>query len=298
MGGEGRWFGLLLLAQVLVGAAAIFARFALTGADALAVSALRLALAGGPLLAWALARRRLKRLDRSLEAGFAAAGALLALHFVTWIASLGAIPVAISTLLVCTAPVWNTLYDRVAEGRRPGARFWGASLLALAGLGLVCSGPSRGTANPAWIRGCALATAGGMAMAAYLVLVQKLDRRAGGVPTLGIVARTYAWAALGLVGAAALAGSPPPALGDRPAWMGILGMALVSQMGGHSLLNAAVRRIPAVTVAFTTLLEPVCAGLLAALVFGERLGPAMVAGGALILAGVVLCLWPGRRVAC
>jgi len=74
-------------------------------------------------------------------------------------------------------------------------------------------------------------------------------------------------------------------------------MALVSQMGGHTLLNAAVRRIPPVTVAFTTLLEPVFAGLLAALVFGERLSPAMAAGGGLTLAGVLLCLRSGRAPA-
>ncbi len=64
---------------------------------------------------------------------------------------------------------------------------------------------------------------------------------------------------------------PPPrgaptraATRRRTAWLGILAMALVSQLLGHTALNAALRDFTPSTIALTTLLEPVIAGLLAA----------------------------------
>jgi drug/metabolite transporter (DMT)-like permease len=67
-------------------------------------------------------------------------------------------------------------------------------------------------------------------------------------------------------------------------------MALVSQLFGHTALNAAVRRLSATFVATVTLIEPAIAGVLAALIFGERLAPASLAGGLVVLAGIGLAI--------
>jgi drug/metabolite transporter (DMT)-like permease len=57
---------------------------------------------------------------------------------------------------------------------------------------------------------------------------------------------------------------------------------LVSQLLGHTALNAAVRSLSVTFVATTTLLEPVIAAIAAALIFGER--PAWYTGvGALLI---------------
>ncbi len=63
-------------------------------------------------------------------------------------------------------------------------------------------------------------------------------------------------------------------------------MALISQLLGHTALNAALRWFSASAVAFTTLLEPVTAGVLAFFVFGERLTPTALAGGFLVLIAI------------
>jgi DME family drug/metabolite transporter len=67
-------------------------------------------------------------------------------------------------------------------------------------------------------------------------------------------------------------------------------MALVSQLLGHTALNAALRDFTPSIVAFSTLLEPLAAALLAAITFHEFLGPATIAGGVLVLGAVAVAL--------
>jgi drug/metabolite transporter (DMT)-like permease len=81
----------------------------------------------------------------------------------------------------------------------------------------------------------------------------------------------------------------PPATAGT-AWGGVFGMALVSQLFGHTALNAAVRRLSPTFVATATLIEPALAALLAALLFGERLAPGTLAGAVLVLAAIFIAL--------
>ena len=74
------------------------------------------------------------------------------------------------------------------------------------------------------------------------------------------------------------------------AWTGILALALVSQLFGHTAINAAVRVLSATFVAMTVLLEPVVAAIAAAFVFGEHPAPFTAAGAALIFAAIAFAL--------
>ncbi len=286
----------LLGAQLAIGAAAIFARYALLGAGALAVSALRLSIGA---LAVVLIVRRLQAIPLRRELAFALAGALLALHFGTWISSLSYTSVAVSTLLVTTTPLWTECYDLVRERRGPSGAFSLSLLLAVAGVtALVFSRSAAPPPVPGFgAEGVALALAGSFSIGAYLLVVRDAAALPGGelLPTGQIVARTYTWAAVALAVAAALGGQLPPALTNVPAWGGILAMALVSQLLGHTALNAALRDFSPSTIALTTLLEPVIAALLAAALFGETLGLQGFAGGALVLAAVAVALRSAER---
>jgi drug/metabolite transporter (DMT)-like permease len=282
----------LIGAQAAIGAAAIFARFALTGTGPLSASALRLAIAAVPLLALALLGRP-RSLGWRREAAFAAAGVALAVHFAAWIGSLLYTTVAISTLLVCTSPIWTGLYDAATARATPRGLGW-AFLLAAAGLALVTSQRGGGAAQvsnaPA---GAALALLGSLGIGIYLLIVRSAGAHpASGPPvaTRQIVARTYTWAALTLLPLAALAGQRPPAAAAWVAWSGILAMALVSQLLGHTALNAALRHFTPSTVALSTVLEPVVAAVLAAAIFHETFTPLAAAGGICILAGIVVAL--------
>jgi drug/metabolite transporter (DMT)-like permease len=284
----------LLGAQLAIAAAAIFARYALTGAGPLAVSTLRLGVAA--LVALAIAGPFV-RLSRRRELAFGLAGVALALHFATWIGSLEFTSVAASTLLVTTTPLWTELYDVVRERRPPSAAYLASLALALPGVALLVSARSPAPAPfPGHaLLGDALALAGSIAIGAYLLIVREAGQAtpgagSGRLGTRQVIARTYAWSALALAVAATAARQPPPPLGAATAWGGILAMALISQMLGHTALNAALHDFSPSTISLTTLLEPVFAALLAATLFGETLTLQAVAGGVLVLAAVAVTL--------
>jgi drug/metabolite transporter (DMT)-like permease len=284
----------LLGAQLAIGAAAIFARYALTGAGPFAVSALRLLLAAIPFILFALVRRSRGRIDLRREVAFAVAGVALAIHFAGWIASLLYTSVALSTLLVSTTPLWTGAYDSLRERRLPSRAYLIALALAALGVGLIAlrhDAPAPVPGNA--LLGEGLALLGAAAIGVYLVIVRNAGARpASGeaLPTSSIVARTYGWAAVVLIGLAAFAHQPPPAGNDGLAWFGILAMALVSQALGHTALNAALRDFTPSTVALSTLLEPVSAAVLAALLFHEGLSPQAFVGALIVLAAVAIAL--------
>ncbi|MEO9096989.1 MAG: DMT family transporter [Candidatus Baltobacteraceae bacterium] len=282
----------LAVALLAVSASAIFARYALHGAGPLAVSALRLTIASLPLLVIAFVRYP-GRLPLRTEAGLALAGLALAVHFATWIASLLYTSVALATLLVCTTPLWTIAFDAFVLRKAIERRAWLA--LALAAFGLAVVVMSRNA--PAPVRGHALlgvllALSGALAIGAYMLIVRALATHpAKGVrlATTQTVARTFGWAAIVLLLAMAFARQPAPG-NDPLAWGGIVAMALVSQLLGHTLLNAALRRFSPTQLSTTILLEPVIAGLLAAVAFHEHVGVAALAGGACILVALFLMI--------
>lgn len=273
---------IVALAQLAIGAAAVFARFALVSGGALAISWARLSLAAVAVLALAAARRALRPIDRASETRLFGAGLLLALHFATWISSLRFASVAISTLLVCTTPVWAELAAVIRRRRVDGPA--AASIgVALAGVAIVVGSP--GPVNQPL--GIVLALIGAVAFAAYLIAVRGTDVRHG---TLAITSRTYSYAALALGAAALVAGDHLPPASDGRAWGGILAMAFLSQLFGHTALNAGVRVLGATLVAMFILLEPVIAAALAAWLFGERLGLQTAFGALLVLGAIAIAV--------
>ncbi|MDE2482621.1 MAG: DMT family transporter [bacterium] len=275
-------------AQLAVGAAGIFARLALTGAGALAVSASRLSIAALLLAVTAMLRGMPERPKRGERVVLGAAGLALALHFAAWIASLQYVGIAVSTLLVATAPIWTSLYDAVVHRRMPNRAQAGAFAAGAFGLAMVVGFARVTPPVPGHeLLGAGLALLGGAAIGAYFLLVRTVRGRLG---TRTIVTHTYGAGAIALVAAAALAHQPPPPPGDLSAWGGILAMALVSQLVGHTAMNLSLRWFSPSAVAFATLLEPVAAALLAWVLFGERLTPLAILGGAILLAAIAVML--------
>ena len=284
-------YAVLAGAQIAVGAAAIFARYALGGAGPLAVSAARLAIAAVILLGVTALRGKRARvsLTRGQQGILALAGLALAAHFATWIWSLEYTSVAVSLLLVTTTPIWTAIYDAVFRKRRLSA----LALAAFAGgaIGIVLVVGRSATASPPFAGhealGALLALAGSLFVAAYLLLVREVRAE---LDTLTIVRHTFAWAAVALIAAAAVARQPLPPLTDVRPWLGILAMALVSQLLGHTALNASLRWFSPSAVAFATLLEPLIAAALAFALFGEALTATALIGGLILLASVAVVM--------
>lgn len=286
----------LIVAQIAVGSAAIFARFALTGAGPFAVSASRLTIAAVALLALAAIRRPQKRsaLSRRDRIIFAFAGLALAMHFAAWIWSLQYTSVAISTLLVATTPIWTASYDALARGSRLPALAYLSLAVGAAGLVMVVGFSLAPPPVPGHaVFGAVLAVTGAIGIAAYFILIREIRASFG---TRAIVTQTYTWAAVILIVSAVASHQRPPALNDTTAWGGILAMALISQLLGHTAMNSALRWFSASAVAFTTLVEPIVATLLALAIFGERLSAIALGGGLLVLGAIAIFIREERRV--
>jgi drug/metabolite transporter (DMT)-like permease len=311
---------LLLVAQLAMGSGAIFGRLALGGMAALSVAAWRLGLVALPLLARLLLRLGWRRLQgggpmaptlhvprsRPLEYQMLLAGLLLAAQFAAWVGSLQRLSMGMSTLLVCTAPLWNSLYEVTVQRRRLAPSFWGALVVGLLGLlGMLgVEDAQAGVLLPGQaVLGMGMALLGSLLIAAYLLLMRSIAleaKRLGAYDTLDVLTRVFGWAALVLFCSSLLA-SPElpnlPPLADRRAWIGLLGMALITQGLGHSLQNHALRHLQASIVGFATLLEPLVAATLGWLCFGEALGWRRAMGGGLVSVALGYAMWITARTA-
>jgi drug/metabolite transporter (DMT)-like permease len=280
------WLPYAVLAVALLGVShgAIFARLA--DAAPLAIAAWRLGIACLVVVPAALAAGPAARPGPRPLALAAGAGALLALHFATWIASLEYTTIARSVLLVSTAPIWVATIE-AALGRGAPAR---AMLLALAAAiaGAAIVG-SEGFGNAA-STGDALAIAGAIAMAGYLLLSRAAQ---AALPFRAYLGCAYGTAALLLWIAVLATGTQATGFGAGT-WWALAGMAFISQLMGHGGYNWALRHLQPLFVSIALVGEPVLASLLGWWLLGEQPGWRTAAGGVLILAGIALAARAGR----
>jgi len=225
--------------------------------------------------------RRVSRKDFLL---MCLAGALLAAHFATWFASLKSIPVMRSTLLVTIAPIWAGLLELGILKRPPMSRFWWGLLVALPGVGVMCStGALSGE-----LRGDLLALLGGMSGAAYFVIGGEVRKRVQVTSYAALVCGVAALCLLPLV----MVGEASATGFELQSWLLIGCLILGPQLIGHNGLNFALKYIPASTVTAITLLEPVGAALLAWGFLAQEPSMQEVGGGLLVLCGLAIATRP------
>lgn len=283
----GRYIGVLTVALVSVAHGAIFVRIA--EADPIVIAAFRLGIATLVLapvtLIFAYADLRAVT-GRQLRL-IAGASLFLALHFVTWIASLDFTSIANSVVLVNLNPLWLALYGLLVMGVRPGRLTWVAIALAVAGSVILALGSAAG--GGASLFGDLLALAGGLFIAGFLLLAQRVRQSVALLPFVTLVygaAAAMLWVAVIALGL--------PIVGLTPTTYGaMIALALFSQIIGHTGINWAVRAIAPTLIALTFLGEPVLAALFGWAYFGEAIGWTTALGGALILAGIWLGTRPG-----
>lgn len=273
--------GGLALAIAAISTGAPFARWA-APAPPIAIAALRVAIAAALLcaLGWRElgSLRRIPPRERPLVA---LSGALLALHFGAWIASLSFTSTAASVALVCTSPIFAALFGALLGDRVARRELAGISVAA-AGCAVLAGGDWRAGGDA--LIGDGLALVGAASAAAYLVVGRRLRASVPLLPYLGAV---NAVAAAALAITALAAGHDLAALPGR-SYLACAGAAVLASLIGHSLLNAAVRTTPAHLVALAVLGEPIGSSLIAWAAFGEQPPLHAALGGAVVLAGIAL----------
>lgn len=258
----------------------------LADAPPLAVAFYRNAMAASLLLPVVLARHRgeIRSLTRRQWGLAALAGALLAVHFATWIPSLDYTTVAASTVLVTTQPVWVALIGRVTLGERVVPRAAAGIGLSLAGAAVISGGDFGLSARAAF--GDLLALAGAIAVAGYVLSGRSLRRHVSLLTYVGIAYTVCA----GLLALAMLASRTPFTGFEPKTWGLFVLMALVPHILGHTVFNYLLAHVEAAVVAIAVMGEPVGASLLALVILGEVPPWATVAGSVLVLAGIYVAV--------
>ena len=273
----------LVLAILLLSTAAPLIRAA-APVPPLAIAALRISLAALALAA--IAGRdlaSLRRLGRTERALVLAAGLLLGVHFGVWITSLSFTSTAASVALVATNPMFAALLGWII-GDSVSRREWIGIGVAAGGCAILAGGDWQAGGDA--LIGDGLAVLGAATAAAYLIVGRRLREA---LPLFPYLAAVNGVAGIGLMIATAVAGVTVLELGGGvTAWSyaAIAASALFASVGGHTLLNVAVRRVPTHLVALAILGEPIGASLLSWAAFGEVPPWTAAAGGAVILCGI------------
>jgi len=197
------------------------------------------------------------------------------------------VPSGIAAVLYATVPLSTAMFARLAglEPLRP--RIVLASLLAIAGVGLMFSSSLSGSYEPTRLAAVLLA-----AVTASLAGV--LLKRAPGAHPFA----TNAWAhGAGAVicAVASRALGEPQALPQGAAWIPIGYLVVVGSLVAFAAFAWLVKHWPATRISFVAVIVPVLALGLGMAVRHERPGPTALAGSAVILVAVLAGLAGERR---
>ena len=281
-----RGFLLVVLAAVCWGTAGVSGSFVLRRTDLgpLDVAWHRMTIAALALaVVHVLTRRRrggvpAARPGRGLVVRLVVIGAGLAAYQLAFFAAVPAAGVSIATLVALgLAPLLVAVGAALLGHGRPDAATGVALVVALVGLVLLV-GVSAGEGGTAVVLGALLATGSALAYAVVTLA-------GAGVPAhLPVTLVGFVVGSLLLTPVALAAGlrltAEPVALGVL-VYMGVVGSALA-----YALFFAGIRALPGAVASIVTLLEPLTATALATAFLGERLAPAALAGGLLVLAAV------------
>jgi DME family drug/metabolite transporter len=202
---------------------------------------------------------------------------------VLYFLAVGDVGVATATLIALgLAPVALTAAEVAVARALPPARTIAVLVIALAGLALVTLGGSetaQAAVHPA--RGVLEAAASGLCYAASTAWSATLSNE---LPPLAI---TFATSTVGVLVVLPIVGTTGWQVPHgAPELAGIVWLGVIATVLAYGLFYAGLRSIPGSIAMILTLLEPVVAVGLAAVILGESLTTANVLGGLLLLSAV------------
>ena len=282
------WLALIALfaGASAVAASPLFVRWSETGPTPAAFWRAGLALPA--LWLWALADRTHAAIAAKVESAgvlrksIALAGFFFAGDLIFWHGSIMHTSIANATFLATCAPLFVVPAAWLILKVRTGALFLAGMLCALIGVALLV-GPNLHARTSA-LTGDLMGLITAMFFASYLIAVSRARAHLG-------TARIMAWSttvtALCILPVALASGEqffPSSAHG----WWVLIGLALLPQVVGQSLIAYALAHLPPTFSSVGLLLEPVVAVLLAWLLLQEHMNGLQLAGAGAVLAGIFL----------
>lgn len=292
---------LILVSAAGFGSGSLFAQPVYgAGVDWLVLSAWRFLFGAGLTWGWLLVsagrRRGLRGLDRRAAFAAIALGVLYVGNSGAYFAGLETVSPSLAALIVYVYPALVAVLSLRIGRPLAGRRAWAALGIALVGVGLSVGGIDPSEMPP--LSGLLLIVASPVIYAVWIVLAARLSGERQ--DTVGEVApdgaSVAAATALMMTTTAAfywvmaLATGRPVLPGAVPteAWFGLAGVGVLATFVAIQTFYAGAQRIGAARAALISTIEPIWTIALAAFLFSIALTPLQLAGGALILVGVVV----------
>lgn len=268
-----------------IGFAPVFVRLSETGPTATAFYRLLFAL---PFLwLWATWDRRNNPASRQpvrrkefLMLGLA--GLFFTADLSIWHWSLQFTTVTNSTLLTNVAPIFVTIGARIFFGDRISVRFLVGMALAIGGAAMLVG--NSFSLSSKHLLGDGLSIVAATFYAGYLLVVKQL-RYSFSTPTIMAWSGLVSCTGFGVV--AWLSGDKMAAV-NTSGWLVLIALALISHVGGQTLIAYGFGHLPASFSSVSLLWQPVVAAVVAWMVLDERLRWLQGIGAVIVLAGIAV----------
>lgn len=280
---------LYVIGIIAISFSSIFVRW--SDADVAVIAMYRLYLTNLLLLpvAWKY-RHVLFRLTARQWGWLAASGAMLALHFLLWMASLRLTTVASSTVILTLEPVMVMVGSYFLFRTRTNSVMLIGMGIAIAGSVVIGAGDFKLSGDA--LLGDLLSFFGTVAVAIHVLIGKKLMEKIDSFPYSFWV---FAFAATFLAFYNVAQGNRFTGY-EAKEWGIFLLLAIVPTLFGHYLFNWLLKYMNATAVSMSVLGEPVISSLLAWVLLKEALTGYQLGAGLLILFGVWLFIRHGDRV--
>ncbi len=277
---ERRGLLLVALAVVLFSTSPVLIRWAAASLTSYEITAGRLLVAGVLVLGLAILRK--DRLPSRAEwPKFAGFGLAAALHFGLYIASLSFTSIAHSLALIYTAPIFVALFSRLVLKEKLNPRQWTGILVAVVGVALLAGAEVQITSR--MIIGDLLALGSAVCFGIYSVAGRSQRNR---YPLISYAGTVYVMATLWLIPTVAVNFSPGGY--SWPAVLSVLALGVFPLAIGHTLYNAALRRVSATYVNIIATQEVTGGVILGILLLNEIPTWNSIVGALITLAGILL----------
>lgn len=187
-----------------------------------------------------------------------------------------------ATLLGNNTPIFVGVLSWLVWRKRPAAAFWIGLVLALAGSAVIVSA-DLGKHLRLGLGDLMAFTAAGC-FAVYLMATECVRTS---TTTLGFLRPAMISSTLALLLINLLLGISLRVPHGRTLWA-VLGLGLISQLGGYLALTYALGHLPATVTSVSLLAQGPLTAVMAALLLGEPLTWPVIVGGTLVLSGIAL----------
>jgi len=273
------------LAAVIFGSAALYGKMDISP---FWIVAMRAAFAAGALTLLAKLRGMFVPLAKQYYGVMAGTGAILAMHWLTFFASVQWAGIAIATLTFAAFPLFTVLFEAIAHKRAPHIKGIVAGGMIILAVALLMGEAADGQEK-------LLGTLAGLASAITFAVFGLASKRMGqALSPLTISIYQNAVVAISMAAFLPFA-LPMPSTAAHWGLLLLLGVLTTALM--HQLYFYALRRLSASTCSGFVALEPVYAIIFAALFFNEAITLWVAASGALILLASFILLSQENKAA-